>query len=324
MALHNQWQNVLSILGYQILPRLIPYMIRFANLLDGIAQFMERHPALTSGLAIGGAAAGVGLTVGGKALMTAGIMKYLGIGLPTLNISSWLPGLLTAGRALIGFLPAIGEGFVGLVTTLGGPVTWAIAAVAAAGYLVYRNWATIGPFLAKEWSIIRAVFHVSMAWVVSGARAMWATLAPYLVKGWSILKALGGLVWRTFGSIYNGITGFLGKIVNWIANSPIGKAIGWVGGQIGAGVSAIGNVVGKDFDQAYRWSQDVNRQYEGGGSPYVYGKSGQGIQVTTNLTVDGHKMARVVTMHQARDASRPPRSSGRVDNNRHPLWPSNP
>lgn len=321
-AMHNQWQNVLSILGFQILPRLIPYMIRFANLLDGIAQFMERHPTLTSGIAIGGAAAGVGLTLGGKALMTAGIMKYLGIGLPSLNFGSWMPALLTAGRALMGILPVVGEAFAGLVGTLGGPIVWAIAGVAAAGVLIYRNWGTVGPFLAKQWSIIRAIFHVSMTWITNRARSMWAAITPYLAKAWSILKALGSMVSAAFGSFYTTITGFLGKLWNWIANSPIGRAIGWAGGQLGAGLSSIGATLGKNFDQTYKWSENVNRRYEG--SPYVPSGGGRPVHVTTNLHVDGHKMATVVTKHQSKAAGRPNTGGSNFDGTRSPRWPSSP
>lgn len=127
-ALHAQWQNILSILGYQILPRLIPYMVKFANVLDSVSQWMQKHPTELKGIVIGIGGLAIALSVLGKVLMTAGIIKLLGIG----------PALGAAGAAGAGGLAAIGAGLaVGFIAYLalnkigpdGGVVGWATGKV---------------------------------------------------------------------------------------------------------------------------------------------------------------------------------------------------
>lgn len=122
-ALHAQWQNILSILGYQILPRLIPYMVKFADTLDSVSQWMQKHPTMLKGIVVGIGGLAIALSVLGKVLMTAGIIKLLGIG----------PMLGAAGTAGAGGMAAIGAGLaVGFAAYLalnkigpdGGAVGW--------------------------------------------------------------------------------------------------------------------------------------------------------------------------------------------------------
>jgi hypothetical protein len=113
-AMHAQWQNILSILGYQILPRILPLMVKFATGLDNISQWMEKHPNLTQGLVIGLGGLAVSLSVLGKVMMMAGLIKFLGIG----------PAIMAALTPM-------------------GLVVGAIVAIGAAGYELYKHWAWI-------------------------------------------------------------------------------------------------------------------------------------------------------------------------------------
>jgi hypothetical protein len=108
LALHNQWQNVLSILGYSILPRLIPYMVKFANALDRAAAFMQAHPSLTSGLVMGLAGVAVSLSLIGKVLMTAGIIKFLGLGPMLMSVAGGMGALATTVAVLGAKLGGLG------------------------------------------------------------------------------------------------------------------------------------------------------------------------------------------------------------------------
>jgi hypothetical protein len=141
-AMHNQWQNVLSILGYQVLPKLIPWMIKFANGLDRIGQFMERHPNLTAGLAIGLLGVGSALIVVGKALMTIGIMKFLGMG-PMIG----------------GLMRAIGTGIMFLGRALfANPIGLVLLAIGVAAYEVYQHWDWISKKLSTVWTFLKSSF----------------------------------------------------------------------------------------------------------------------------------------------------------------------
>ena len=105
-ALAAQWQNLLSIIGFQILPRLIPYMIKFADGLDHVSQWMEKHPDLTQDLVIGLVALAGTLTVLGTVLMTAGVVSLLGgIGPVIATVAGGL-GVVAASLAGIGVAAA--------------------------------------------------------------------------------------------------------------------------------------------------------------------------------------------------------------------------
>lgn len=119
-AMHNQWQNVLSVIGYQILPKIIPLMVKFANGLDRIAQFMQRHPNLVGPLVIGFAALGGSLMVLGKVMMFVGMVRFLGM-----------------GATLLGMLTPIGL-FVAGITVL-----------SVGLYELYAHWNTVGPPIIK-------------------------------------------------------------------------------------------------------------------------------------------------------------------------------
>lgn len=110
-ALHSQWQNLLAILGYQILPRMIPYMVKFADGLDRISQWMAAHPTATRDIAFGLVGIGAALSVIGKAMMAVGIIRFLGM-----------------GPALAGAAPVLGT----LVLSL--------AAAGVIAVFVYKNW----------------------------------------------------------------------------------------------------------------------------------------------------------------------------------------
>jgi len=111
-ALHSQWQNLLAIIGYQILPKLVPYMVSFANSLDSLAKWMQKHPNLTKGLVIGLGSLALALSVVGKVMMSVALVKFLGLG------------------------PALSKMFTSTVTVAGGALARlsALTVAAAAGY----------------------------------------------------------------------------------------------------------------------------------------------------------------------------------------------
>ena len=125
-SLHKQWENIQAQVGYSILPRLIPYMIKFADGLDRLSQWMQRHPDLTTNLVLGLGATAVGFSLLGKALMTAGLIKFLGLG-PA--IGSAVGGIATAGgtiaKVAIGLSGSLGVVGLALNVLAVGATAWA-------------------------------------------------------------------------------------------------------------------------------------------------------------------------------------------------------
>lgn len=181
-ALHSQWENVQARLGYEILPRLIPYMIKFADGLDGVAQWMEKHGTATTAIALGLGAIGIGLSLIGKVLMTAGIIKFLGLG-PVIT------GVLSkVGGGIMGFIRVISSGigialrgvlFLGRALLMN-PIGLVITAIAAAAYLLWKNWDYVGPKLKAAWDSIKSAVGALSDWM----RAKWEWIKSYLPSSW--------------------------------------------------------------------------------------------------------------------------------------------
>jgi hypothetical protein len=135
-ALHNQWQNILATIGFKILPRLIPYMIKFADTLDNVSQWMQDHPDLTNGIVFGLGGVAIAFSVLGKVLMTAGLIKFLGIG------------------------PIIARALIPL-----GVVGGVIALIGFAAYELWKHWDVIGPKLKAAWEAIRSGVSGLLDWM---------------------------------------------------------------------------------------------------------------------------------------------------------------
>lgn len=161
-ALDSQWQNVLAILGYKVLPRLIPYMIKFADKLDALSQWFERHPNITSGLVIGlGVLAGA-LTIAGKVMMSAALIKFLGLG------------------------PALGKMFAGAWGLIANPIgltILAIAGIGVAAYELWKHWNVVGPWLKGIWKDIASA--ATAAW--SGIKSSMVSLTGWMREEWDRL-----------------------------------------------------------------------------------------------------------------------------------------
>ena len=134
IALHSQWQNILAQIGYQILPVMIPYMVKFANSLSGISQWMTANQGTVKAAAMGFLGLGAALAGMGKILMTVGIIRFLGVG------------------------PLILRGLGAVAAFLGGPFTVVIAAFGVAAYLAYQHWDYISKSFTTLWGTMKSGF----------------------------------------------------------------------------------------------------------------------------------------------------------------------
>lgn len=120
-ALTKQWESLLAILGYQIMPTLLSWTQKLIGGLRELAGWFHKHATLAKALmvALGGLSAA--LVVGGAIKLTAAAFQGLGL-------------VLTAGGGLAGMLG-------GVATALGAVavVVPTILAAAGAGYLGYKG-----------------------------------------------------------------------------------------------------------------------------------------------------------------------------------------
>lgn len=93
----------------------------------------------------------------------------------------WLPRVFTAAAAALGV----------------NPILAAVAAIAGAAYLIYRNWDKIVPFFAERWRAVRKWFSET-----------WQLLET---DTWSGLKKIGAAIlnWSPLGMVYKAFAGVM-------------------------------------------------------------------------------------------------------------------
>ena len=151
-AMQKQWSNVQARIGYEILPRLIPYMIKFADGLDGIAQWMEQNPDKLKWVVGSFIGLGVALDMIGKVMMGAGMAVLFGLA-PT----------FTAALVPLGLFAA---------------------AAVAIPLLLLNNWREISIALSDMWSGIKVGFTKLFSGDLLGA---FGSFTNVFLTGWQTL-----------------------------------------------------------------------------------------------------------------------------------------
>lgn len=126
----------------------------------------------------------------------------------------------TIGLAISGFATTLGE-----VVLAAAPYLLVIAAIAAAAYLIYRNWGTIKKFFGDIFDFLKRNFQ-TIGLVILTAVAPFIGIPLLIFKNWEKVK------------------GFLGKIGGWFAD---------VLPMVGRALAKVGEVILKAFITALTW-----------------------------------------------------------------------
>lgn len=226
--------------GTAFLPQIKQGAAFLGDMAQKVHTFAQAHPGavraigilvaiIATGLVVfGGLAMAVAAVLGPFALLQltltqTGIMfgplggriaQFAGKALPMIG-----RGLLLAGRGFLTFGAMAGR--AGLML-LANPITWivlgivaAVALLAGAAYLIYRNWGTIGPWLGRMWEGIKA--GVSNAIGFMGRLFMnfspVGLLIGAVMRAWPALQALGGRFLEMGRHLLTGlVNGVLGGI----------------------------------------------------------------------------------------------------------------
>ncbi len=171
IALHQQWESLLATIGYQIMPDLLKGTQMLITSLRAMSDWFEAHPSITKGL-VEGFAAISGLLLGG--------------------------GVVFAVRALAGAVSLFSGPLIGLATfLLANPIGLVITGIAAAGFLLWKNWDSIGPKLKAIWQGITMAIGAFVDWL----KAKWdwfkgvGTPTPYLQSPGSKIASSAGVPW---------------------------------------------------------------------------------------------------------------------------------
>lgn len=174
LALQKQWQNLLAVIGYQIMPAVVSWTAKVVTGLRGLTDAMRAHPALTKTLVAGFAALSATLTFGGAVLMLAAAFGALELALDVLAVPAILPAIIAGvtgvagvlGGVLLTAFSAIGAVIAAIVS----PVGLAVAAIAGVGVAIYEivtHWNASKSIVAN----IKAEFSMFWSWV--GDKVHW-------------------------------------------------------------------------------------------------------------------------------------------------------
>lgn len=160
--------------------------------------------------------AGKNLPSLGRALGSAGraVLSFAGKALPMIG-----RGLMIAGRGFLTFGAMAAR--AGLML-LANPITWivlgivaAVALLAGAAYLIYRNWGTLGPWIAGIWQGIKTGVSNTIGFM----SRLFMNFSPVglligaVMRAWPALQALGGRFLEMGRHLLTGlVNGVLGGI----------------------------------------------------------------------------------------------------------------
>lgn len=225
--------------------------------------------------------------------MIASALGYLlaGLGMIRLLVTPVAAGFqfVTRVAALLGrtvgiaarMIAGLSRVFVALrVVLLANPIGAIISAIAAAAYLIYANWESVGPWFSRLWGnvaryfsgfaeFVTGIFTLDLGRAWQGIREMWSSAGAFYQTLWDgitgvfraalniiapILDKLGLLdpilgAWSSFRDA-------IGIVLDWVASkfeavwariSPLIDGLKWVAEKGVAAANAVSDAVGKAF-----------------------------------------------------------------------------
>ncbi|MFH2455850.1 phage tail tape measure protein, partial [Proteus mirabilis] len=166
------------------------------RVISKVGVWMKENPELAKTLTmIGLAIAGIITTLGILSLSIAAMLGPLAAAKLSLSILG-----IKGGNALTLLLKPIkllGSAFLGLgKAILANPILLVIAAIAAAVYLIYKNWDTIGPYVYKVWDTVKKYTAIAWQALKDTIKSAWEAI-KYIFFNWTPL----GLIIKHWDSI---------------------------------------------------------------------------------------------------------------------------
>lgn len=117
-----------------------------------------------------------------------------------LSFANWVMQLLAPLAMLVPALISVTTAAWGFTAALAAnPVTWIVAglvALAAAAYLVYRNWEQIGPMLSGVWDGVKSAADAAWQGVKGAASDAWASVSTAVSSGAAAVRKAAGQAWE--------------------------------------------------------------------------------------------------------------------------------
>lgn len=214
VQLAKQGLNAVAVeIGTNFLPAIQAGSRFLGQMTSGIRAFSVEHPGAVkaAGMLLAIVAGGL-IVFGGLAMAVAAVLGPFALLQLTLTQTAILFGPLGASIRGVasGALPLLGRGLAIARTAMLGfnlallanPITWIIVgvvALAAAAFLIYRNWGRIGPWLSGLWSGLVGAVKTGLAGI---GRAL-LTFSPLgiIIRNWRPITNFLGAVWQAAGAV---------------------------------------------------------------------------------------------------------------------------
>ncbi|HEK0438441.1 TPA: phage tail tape measure protein [Proteus mirabilis] len=166
------------------------------SVISKVGVWMKENPEQAKTLTmVGLAIAGIITTLGVLSLSIAAMLGPLAAAKLSLSIL----GIKGSGALTLLLKPIklLGSAFLGLgKAMLANPILLAIAAIAGAIYLIYKNWDTIGPYVYKVWDTVKKYTAIAWQALKDTIKSAWEAI-KYIFFNWTPL----GLIIKHWDSI---------------------------------------------------------------------------------------------------------------------------
>lgn len=226
-----------TILGERVKPYVDAAAGAISSAADAVAAFADKHPRLTgAALAIVGAVAGVLLIFGGFALAIAAVLAPF-----ALLQFAWAAALPFLAPLAAGLWAAVTATWAWTAALLANPITWvvlAVVALAAAAFLIYRNWGPISAWFGGLWNRVKEMTGQAIAFI--GQAILNFTPVGFFVRAFAA-------VWPALVSIGERFRTFGGQLIMGLINGVLGGVPALIRAIVGAGgrlITAFKNRLG--------------------------------------------------------------------------------
>lgn len=227
----QQLSNAVRLMRIEIGNALVPAIRAITPLIERITQwFRELSPATKVAIVAMGA---VVAAVAPALIAFSALVTSLGtVSKAFLWAADWTKYLwMMRASIMAGLIPslkaAIATTWAFTASLLANPIVWLAAAIAAAGFLIYRNWNQITMFFRFLWEDITDAFSAAWNWLKKGLA--WHPLA-LIVKHWEPIKTFFTELWEgvvgVFRWAWDQIREGLGKVGRAIKESAVFRVLG--------------------------------------------------------------------------------------------------
>lgn len=194
-TLKDNFNMSAAAIGKMFVPMLNRMFAKIGPIITKMQAWIEKHPQLIK-------------------ILAAVSVAFLGLGAAAKVIAFGMNGLSPALKVLSFSFKFLGNtiGFVGKIF-LTNPILLIIAAIAAAAYLIYKNWGAIKAWFQRLWDNVKAIFSAVWDWIKR--LFMKYTPAGLIIKHWSKISAFFSNLWQgvknVFSSVWDWIKGLFLK-----------------------------------------------------------------------------------------------------------------